>query len=60
MRPRGHCRLGQRLGFDRLCIGEDAGRTNRQKATGLGQRQAPRGAVEQALAKPTLQTGNRL
>ena len=52
--------MGQRLGLDRLGICENLGGTHREDAPGLGQGQATRGAVEQALADPGLEPGDSL
>jgi len=53
-------RLRQSLGLDRLRVGQDLSGTHRQSAAGFGQRQAARGAMEQALAETALQPGDRL
>ena len=53
-------RLRQCLGLDRLRIGQDLRRAHRQHTAGFGQRQAARGAMEQALAEAALQPRNGL
>ena len=49
-----------RLGLGRLAFGQDARRPHREHPSGLGQREAARGPMDQFLPKPRLQPLHRL
>ena len=58
--PRGAIDCDQRLVLRRLAIGQQPRRALGQFLSGIGQRQPPRGAVEQPRAQPLLQPADRL